>query len=337
MKIFMIYLGMAAIGYLIATPFRKYKDRLKWIGTLLSIVVLTLVFAMGFRIGSNESIIHELGTIGLYSLIFAVIPLIATIFVLHLVRKAMGFDHQGIYRKTKQEDNAELDLKEVCDFSDSAQKPEKKKNILSNSTVRIALAVILGTIIGYMTVISFQWLDYAMTYRVGGVYITYALYTMVFLVGVDMGLDGTAIQRFKEAGLRIFAFPLATGITTVLTVLICGFFTPLSVKELLGIACTFCWYSLGPNIIMDAGMITTGAIAFLANFLRVILSLFTIPFVAKKIGYAETSGMPIAAAMDVCIATIESATNKSAAIYAFVSGCIFTMLVPTLVPLIVAL
>lgn len=338
MKIFMIYLGMAAVGYLIAIPFRKYKARLKWIGTLLSIVVLTLVFAMGFRIGSNESIIHELGTIGLYSFIFAVIPLISTIFVLHLVRKAMGFDHQGIYQKTKQENHAALKIeKEVCDISDAAKQPVKKKCILSNSTVRIALAVILGTITGYMTVIDFQWLDYAMTYRVGGVYITYALYTMVFLVGVDMGLDGTAIQRFKEAGLRIFVFPLATGITTVLTVLICGIFTSLSVKELLGIACTFCWYSLGPNIIMDAGMITTGAIAFLSNFLRVILSLFTIPFVAKKVGYVETSGMPIAAAMDVCIATIESATNKSAAIYAFVSGCIFTMLVPTLVPLIVTL
>ena len=121
MKIFMIYLGMAAVGYLIATPFRKYKNRLKWIGTLLSIVVLTLVFAMGFRIGSNESIIRELGTIGLYSFIFAVVPLTATIFVLHLVRKAMGFDHQGIYRKTKQEKNATMDSEEeICDIPDSA-------------------------------------------------------------------------------------------------------------------------------------------------------------------------------------------------------------------------
>ena len=76
---------------------------------------------------------------------------------------------------------------------------------------------------------------------------------MIFLVGVDLGLDGTAIRRFREVGIRVFIFPLVTGVATVMTVLVCGLFTPLTVKELLGIACTFGWYSLGPNIMMDYG------------------------------------------------------------------------------------
>lgn len=336
MKSFVIYLGMAAIGYLLATPFRKYRERLKWIGALLSAVVVTLVFAMGFRIGSNESILSELGTIGLYSVAFSVIPLITTVFLLHIVRKWMGFNHQGAYKGADGAAGEKMETKERSNLSESLPPTEKKKNILSNSTIRIAFAVILGSIIGYTAVVRSEWLDYEMTYHVSGIYITYALYLMIFLVGVDMGLDGTAMQRFRKVGMRVFIFPLVTGIATVTAVLVCGIFTPLSIKELLGIACTFGWYSLGPSVMMDAGLITAGAIAFLANFLRVIISLCTIPFVAKKVGYIEVTGMPVAAAMDICIATIEASANKSVAIYAFVSGCSFTVMVTTLVPFIVA-
>lgn len=335
MKTCIIYLGMAALGYLIAVPFRKYKENFKKTGNILTVVVLTLVFAMGYRIGSNTMILSQLGMIGIYSLLFSTVPLAASVFALCFVRKLMGFNHQGIYVKGKEKAKTNICQDDkVIGIDESTQNVKKK--VISASTIRIAVSVILGIIIGYMTVIKLNLFDYEMSYHIGGVYITYALYTMVFLVGIDMGLDGSAIHRFRSAGVRILIFPLTTGIVTVLTVLICGLFTPLSLKDLLGISCTFCWYSLGPNIIMDAGMVTTGAIAFLSNFLRVIFSLFIIPFVAEKIGYIETTGMPIAASMDVCIATIENATNKSTAICAFISGCIFTALVPTLIPIIVA-
>lgn len=336
MKTFVIYLGMATAGYFLATPLRKYKNRLKWIGTLLSVVVLTLVLTMGFRIGSNNSILSNIGTIGIYSILFSVIPLLATIFSLHVIRKLMGFNHQGMYEGDEGEAGERIEEQESCDLSESSRQTNKKESVLSNSTVRIALAVILGGIIGYTTVTATGCLDYDKSYQVTGIYITYALYMMIFLVGVDLGLDGTAIRRFREVGIRVFIFPLVTGVATVMTVLVCGLFTPLTVKELLGIACTFGWYSLGPNIMMDAGMITAGAIAFLTNFLRIIFSLCTIPIVAKKVGYIEVIGMPVAAAMDLCIATIEASANKSVAIYAFVSGCSFTVMVTTLVPFIVA-
>lgn len=335
MKTLVIYLGMAAIGYAMAIPMRKQKERLKWIGKILSIVVLSLVFSMGFRIGSNESVINDFSSIGLYSVVFAVVPLAATVLSLNAARTIMGFDKQGIYKygnAARQQDRIECETLKKSPFEGE----KRKKSFFANSTFHIGCAVILGAILGYILVIGIKVLEYERIYLIGGYYITYALYTMVFLVGVDMGLDGTAIQRFKTAGLRIFAFPFITGVATILTVIICGMFMPLSIREVMGIGCTFCWYSLGPNIIMDAGYVTAGAIAFLANFLRVIISLFTIPLVAEKFGFIETTGMPIAASMDVCIATIEIATNKETAIYAFVSGCVYTVAVPLLVPLIVS-
>lgn len=59
-----------------------------------------------------------------------------------------------------------------------------------------------------------------------------------------------------------------------------------------------------------------------------------IPVVAKKIGYIETTGMPGAAAMDVCLPIVEKSTRSDIAVYSFVSGVTLSILVPVLVPLI---
>jgi uncharacterized membrane protein YbjE (DUF340 family) len=59
--------------------------------------------------------------------------------------------------------------------------------------------------------------------------------------------------------------------------------------------------------------------------------------VAETFGYIETVGLPQAAAMDVCIATIEGATNKATTALAFFSGVVFTMVIPVFLPILVGL
>ena len=103
------------------------------------------------------------------------------------------------------------------------------------------------------------------------------------------------------------------------------------------IASGFGWYSLAPGIIMDAGYITASAISFLHNVLREMAAILFIPFVAKGVGYIETTGLPGAAAMDVCLPVLEKSTKPEVAIYGFISGVILSFLVPILVPLIISL
>ena len=57
MKIAFLYLGIAAMGYLIAAFLGKEKDKFKWIGTVLPGIVTALIFLMGFRIGENEEVV----------------------------------------------------------------------------------------------------------------------------------------------------------------------------------------------------------------------------------------------------------------------------------------
>ena len=109
----------------------------------------------------------------------------------------------------------------------------------------------------------------------------------------------------------------------------------LSLKEALAVGAGFGWYTLAPGIIMEAGYITASAISFLHNVMRELFSILFIPLVAQKIGYIETTGMPGAAAMDVCLPIVEKATRSDIAVYSFVSGVILSILVPVLVPVII--
>ena len=327
MKTAVMYIGMAALVYLAAQLLKEQKDKFAWIGRILTFIVFSLVTCMGFKIGSNKSAINDIGTIGLYSLIISVTSLAATIVALHLIRKAMKFDAYG--NKKIAIEAAYLEKKTQSD------KGKVKEPMIGRTTLLYMCGVITGFGFGYFAVIKFGFIDYETGYMASSIYITTALYIMVLLVGVDMGLEGNMGKVFKETGIKVLAFPLVTAISTLAAVFLCALFMPYTFQEMLAIGCTFCWYSLAPNIIIDAGFVSAGAVAFLANFSRVILSLLLIPTVARKIGYVETIGMPAAASMDVCIATIEKSTNKRTALYAFASGAVFTVLIPIIVPMIV--
>lgn len=152
---------------------------------------------------------------------------------------------------------------------------------------------------------------------------------------MDLGLDGTVIANFRRVGLRILAFPAAVIIGTLIGALAVCPLLALSLRECLAVGCGFGWYTLAPGIIMEAGHLTASAVSFLHNVMRELFSIILIPLVAKKIGYIETTGMPGAAAMDVCLPIVEKSTRSDIAVYSFVSGVIMSILVPVLVPLMI--
>ncbi|MBQ8562848.1 MAG: lysine exporter LysO family protein [Firmicutes bacterium] len=341
MKTVIIYLGLAAAGYAAAIPLRKKKESFGWIGTFLMVLVRGLVLLMGFRIGSNAEVVSNLASIGLQSLFIAAISLSLTVGALHLLRRTMGYDRYGRISVSCKisapgtSGSAESSVT-ACD-TETVASTSAPATVLNRSTATMLLSVLAGFAAGLVLVLKMNLVDYDGAYVASGTLVSWGLYIMVFMVGMDMGLDGTIASVFRQSGLKILAFPAVAAVATLAGVLICCLITPLTLQEAAAVACTFCWYSLGPNIIMDAGMVMAGAYCFLVNFLRVILSLILIPVVAARVGYLETAGMPCAAAMDVCIATIQQATNKESTVCAFASGVLFTAAVPIVVPLIVGL
>ena len=352
-----LYLGITVCGYILGSRLRAYKQHLAWTGAVQTAAISVLVLLMGLRMGSNEEVTENLSTIGLAALLMTAAVMICSIAAIFLVRKAFGIDRYGRLREqaaagagragsrgtvnSAAAAGAAASAAGVACSAESAllaeteEEIEKEKKGGNLMTLLIIIAVTAGMLLGYFLIREVFAGRMEEFEAAAGLGIKLGLCLLLIFVGMDLGLDGTVIANFRRVGLRILAFPAAVIIGTLIGALAVCPLLALSLRECLAVGCGFGWYTLAPGIIMEAGHLTASAVSFLHNVMRELFSIILIPLVAKKIGYIETTGMPGAAAMDVCLPIVEKSTRSDIAVYSFVSGVIMSILVPVLVPLMI--
>ena len=326
-----LYLGITLVGYYIGSRIRDYKEKLLWTGKVQTVAITCLVLLMGMRMGSNSEITENLSTIGVSAFVITLMTMIFSIVAIYITRKLMKIDRYG---RLTSLDNEKIGIPDD-EAADEAEPSQEKKGGINLMTVLIVIAVAVGMLIGYFVIRSVFAGNMESFENMAGLGIKIGLCLLLVFVGIDLGLDGTVVENFKRVGIRIIAFPAAVVVGTLMGAGLSGVLMGLSLKEALAVGAGFGWYTLAPGIIMEAGYITASAVAFLHNVMRELLSILLIPLVAQKIGYIETTGMPGAAAMDVCLPIVEKATRSDIAVYSFVSGVILSILVPVLVPVII--
>jgi len=329
-----LYLGITVVGYIIGSKIRSQKEKLSWTGKVQTVAITILVLLMGMRMGSNEQITQNLSTIGLSALIMTIVIMVFSIAAIFITRKLMKIDKYGRFKESVPEDKLNSDNQQNKDFGHQAAEEEDNKGV-NLMTLLIVVAVAIGMLIGYFVIRSIFAENIEAFYSAVGLGIKIGLCLLLIFVGLDLGLDGTVIDNFKKVGLRILIFPVVVIAGTLAGAAVISPFIDLSLRECLAIGSGFGWYTLAPGIIMEAGYVTASAVSFLHNVMRELLSIVFIPLVARKIGYIETTGMPGAAAMDVCLPIVEKSTRSDIAVYSFVSGVVLSILVPVFVPLIV--
>lgn len=193
---------------------------------------------------------------------------------------------------------------------------------------------IIGAVIGGMLLGHFL-IPAAFVAHIGTI-INLGLCLILFLVGVDMGRQGTVWQDIKEAGFKVLLIPVAVAVGTLGAAAVAGLFLPMSVKDAMAASAGFGWYSLAPMLLADYSA-SVSAVAFLSNVMREVLSIILIPIVARYIGFVECVSLPGAAAMDTVLPVVVKSTDERITIYSFVSGVILSFAVPVLVPFIVSL
>jgi len=328
-----LYLGVTLAGYILGMKIRDKKDRLGWTGIVQLIALIILVLLMGMRMGSNGEVIANLSTIGVSALLMTAVIMVCSIAAIWLARQAMGIDRYGRLRASGPEAAAE----QAGDGGQASQAGgEAAESSGGNATtIAIIASVAAGMAIGYLVIRNVFSGNMDTFDNLAGLGIKIGLCLLLVFIGLDLGLDGTVIDNFRKVGLRILVFPAVVMVGTLAGAAACSLFMELSLKECLAIGAGFGWYTLAPGIIMENGYVTASAVAFLHNVMRELFSIILIPLAAKKIGYIETTGMPGAAAMDVCLPIVEKATRGDIAVYSFVSGVILSTAVPVLVPLII--
>ena len=331
-SIFYLIIGIAGAG--LGFFVRKKHiaiSKASLISSIETAMICVLIFVMSTRIGSNEEISGNLGTIGVYGLLSTVIIFIMTILMTYITRKLLGFDAKGKIAERAVISDGE-NLEEVPESIKETDDSEPGKLKIDRMAVFIVAFVALGLICGRLLVnrIFGSYEDFE---SMAAMILRIALSILMLLVGFEIGIDDSGGGDLRTAGLKILFFPATTIAGAVLGGIVLSFIIPVTLRESLAIASGFGWYSMAPVLIMGSGHLTASAISFVYNLTRELLSMLIVPFVARYVGYIEAACVPGSPSMDVCLPIIERSTNSTTVVYAFLNGFLVSGTVPILVPL----
>jgi len=157
----------------------------------------------------------------------------------------------------------------------------------------------------------------------------YALYILMFLVGVGIGTDKKAWEILKNAKLKIVLVPLTVIIGTAIGVSIVSIFLKdISLRESLAIGAGYGYYSLSSIFISQISGEALGVIALISNISREITTLLVTPIFARYFGKIAPIASGGATSMDSTLPIITKFVGKEYAIISVFSGIVLTILVP---------
>ncbi len=366
MKLLLIYWAFLLCGYFIGDRLRRGPGRnMKLLADLMMGTVYCLCFIMGLRMGVNEQVTSNLGSIGLMALTITFCCVCGSMLAILAARKILGMDRYGnLTRRARRKvpEPAPTAPEPAADTpepaptapmaAESQQAPmaaepeqaadggaedaEEGSGLNFTSTIILLSLVAAGMLIGAFILARrgadfLTWFDGA-----SNLALIIVLCVLMFLVGMDMGHSGMIITSLKTAGFRVLVFPVASMIGTmalgIAACLVFGF----AAREATAIPIGFGWYSYAPVVIASAGnqYMVASAVSFMHNVIREVSGIILIPVAAKKIGYLEAASIPGIAAMDVCIPIVARACRPDTVIYSFSIGLIMCFVTSVGVPLV---
>lgn len=307
------YVAAVAAGAFVGARPNVRARPLPWLGRLQLAALMVLIVSLGVKLGADDEVISSLGTIGWIAFLITASSMTGSVLALWLLRRfVLRLDRLG---------------RPAGSAAAVEAGPEGGRKADNSLTKWIVGAVALGMLAGYFVVP-----DAAVAHC--GQIIDLGLYLLLFLVGVDMGRQGTA--DIRTAGLQMLLVPAAVGAGSLAAAALVGSVLPVGAKDAAAAAAGLGWYSLAPTLLAPYSL-TVSAICFLANVMREVFSILTIPLTARYIGYVECVALPGAAAMDTVLPVVVGATHERITIYAFTSGVVLSLAVPLLVSAITAL
>jgi len=163
----------------------------------------------------------------------------------------------------------------------------------------------------------------------------YALYILMFLVGIGIGADRKSWKVIRTINVKIFLVPLGVMVGTAIGVTIVSLLLPnLSISEAMAVGAGYGYYSLSSIFITQMHGETLGVMALLSNIIREVATLLLTPLFVKYFGKLAGIMSGGATAMDTTLPIITRYSGKDYAIISLFSGIVLTILVPVIITFI---
>lgn len=163
----------------------------------------------------------------------------------------------------------------------------------------------------------------------------YALYVLMFLVGVGIGADKKSWSVLHRMRLKIVMVPLGVILGTLAGSAVISLLLPgLKLKEVMAVGAGFGYYSLSSLLITQLHSESLGVIALLSNIMREMFTLLATPLLVMYFGKLAGIGSGGATSMDTTLPVITRFSGKEWSIISVFSGIVLTLLVPFLVTFI---
>lgn len=160
----------------------------------------------------------------------------------------------------------------------------------------------------------------------------YALYALMFLVGISIGSDKHVLTSLRRQNLKILLVPLATILGTLAgSALISIFLQGRSLTDCLAVGSGFGYYSLSSVFITQYKGAELGTIALVSNIIRELIALLAAPLLVRYFGKLAPISVGGATTMDTTLPVITRYSGKEYIIISIFHGFVVDFSVPFLV------
>ena len=300
MQDILIILGCISLGMAAGFWKRASRPLLRVADRMSLYAVYGLLFVLGARLGSDALLLDQLPVLGVTALC---ISFCCTV-------------------------GSALCLAAAKNFFPARPVPAQPKGGDSFSPLRGSLRILfffsLGIILAYYSVLP-VWISHS------GL-ATYALYLLVFTVGIGLGADIGAFRIVRDVHVKILAAPLLIIAGTFAGSITAWILLPgVGLRDTLCVGLGLGYYSLSSILIENSGNSALASVALLANIMREIMALLGTPLLVRFCGGLAPVGAAGATAMDTTLPVIARFSGEHFAVIAVFSGMVLTLLVPFLV------
>ena len=158
----------------------------------------------------------------------------------------------------------------------------------------------------------------------------WVLMLLMFSVGISVGTNRELFQKLRRMDLRVWMVPAGVILGSLLGGALCGMLAPFGMLPTLSVGAGMGWYSLSGVMLSDFYGPDIGALAFLSNLLRELISFLTIPLAVRYLNPYAAIALAGATSEDTTLPILMRHSNAETVVYSVINGVLTSAAVPVL-------